>query len=151
MTGLSPVSIPLPRSAPDAVEHRIDRPHPGTRPAWHLYVDDTEVTAVTARGTVGTAHISEHDDQVVVELWTEQTDVPAGLTDQLVDRAFSLPAVTAHRPVLVCVPRHNGEAVVQARRHVQDPSTRAAGVTCLIEGRVDDGTPPRREPGRRAR
>ena len=80
--------------------------------------------------------MSERNGQVVVEFWVEGPGLPAELSAQLVTQAFGLPAVRPHRPVLVCVPRHDGAVLAEARRRVVNASTRAAGVTCLLEGRV---------------
>ena len=128
-----PAAIPVPRKA-------SARAADGRR--WELLADDTSVTAVTHAGaTVAEARVSERDGHVVVEFWTEPTDLPRDLAGSLVARAFSLPAVRPRRPVVVCVPQRGGTVLAQARRFVQGASVRAAGVTCLIEGRVGD-TPP---------
>ena len=75
----------------------------------------------------------------------DEPDLPAELGDQLVARAFALPAVRMHRPVLVCIPQRSCGLLARARRHVQDARTRAAGVTCLLEGQV--GGQPSATPG----
>jgi len=93
---------------------------------------------VTRRGTVAEAHVSERGEQIVVELWADGPDLPPELGAQLVSQAFALPGLVAHRPVLVCVPRREGAILEQARRHVEGARTRAAGVTCLIEGRIGE-------------
>jgi hypothetical protein len=112
---------------------------------WELLTDRTSVAAVTPRGTVGEAHVSERGGTVVVEFWVEGSGLPAELSTQLVTQAFSLPVVRPHRPVLVCVPRHDGAVLAEARRRVEDAWTRAAGVTCLLEGRI--GESPSATPG----
>ncbi|WP_147332068.1 hypothetical protein [Geodermatophilus marinus] len=115
------------------------RPPPGT--PWELHSGPSRVTAVTPAGTVAEARVTEQDEQVVVEFWADEPGLPAELGEQLVTRAFALPAVRPHHPVLVCVPRHSGTVLDQARRRVQDPRTRVAGVTCLVEGRVGGPAP----------
>ena len=105
---------------------------------WDLLTAPGSVTAVTAAGTVGEAHVCVRDERVVVELWADEPGLPAELSEALVTQAFALPAVRPHRPVLVCVPQRDGEVLAQARRHVEDARSRAAGVTCLIEGRVGE-------------
>ena len=108
---------------------------------WELVSDDTSVTAVTSAGTVAEARVSESAERVVVEFWAEPTDLPPDLTGSRVAEAFALPAVRPRRPVVVCVPRRDGTVLAQARRFVQEPMVRTAGVTCLIEGRVGEAAP----------
>ena len=108
---------------------------------WELLTDPGGVTAVTSTGTVGEARVSVRGEQVVVELWADGPDLPPELGAQVVDEAFLLAAVEAHRPVLVCVLQRDGALLDQARRHVQGARTRAAGVTCLIEGRIGEDPP----------
>jgi len=103
---------------------------------WELLCAADAITAVTARGTIGEAHVSERGEQVVVELWADVPGVPTELTAQLVTEAFRTAAAREHRPVVVCVPRRDGNLLEQALSHVRDARTRAAGVTCLIEGYV---------------
>lgn len=117
---------------------------PGRRTAagqWELVTDSTGVTAVTPAGAIAEARVSERDEQVVVEFWADPADLPRDLCVRLVTQAFSLPAVRPHRPVLVCAPRRSGAVLAHARRRVQGARTRAAGVTCLIEGRVGAAAP----------
>ena len=109
---------------------------------WELRSADTGIAAVTPSGTVAEAHVSEQEDVVVVELRADRPGLPSELSSQLVTQAFSLPAVRTHRPVLVCVPRHDGALLDHARRHVEEPRTHAAGVTCMIEGRVQERADP---------
>ncbi|MGZ4483191.1 MAG: hypothetical protein ACXVX8_13310 [Blastococcus sp.] len=138
-------SIPTPRSPAESTARRIPG-HSADGRRWELLADSTGVAAVTPAGTVADAHVSERDDQVVVEFWADGTDLPHELSAELVRQAFTHPAVRADRPVLVCVPRRNGGVIADARRHVRDARTRAAGVTCLMEGLVQAGTPERGAP-----
>jgi len=147
MTGTTPgqgsPSIPVPRS-PEASSVRRVAGSAADGRRWELRADSTGVAAVTSAGTVADAHVSERGGQVVVEFWAAGTDLPHELCAELVRQAFSHPALRADRAVLVCVPRRNGEVIVDARRHVRNARTRAAGVTCLMEGLVQVGAP---EPG----
>ena len=111
---------------------------------WELRAASDEVTAVTTGGTIGEAHVTDRGDRVVVEFWSAEAGVPSELRVQLVTAAFTSPAVRPERPVLVCIPRHDGGLLEEVRRHVRDARTRAAGVTCLLEGYVGNGTPPPR-------
>ena len=103
---------------------------------WELRAAGDDISAVTPAGTIGEAHVTDRGDRVVVELWSAEPGVPSELTAQLVTAAFTSPAVRPERPVLVCIPRHDGGLLEAARRHVRDIRTRAAGVTCLLEGYV---------------
>jgi len=147
MTGSTPrqgsPSIPAPRPPAAPTGHRVAGCSADGR-RWELLADSTGVAAVTSAGTVADAHVSERDDRVVVEFWADGTDLPHELCAELVRQAFTQPAVRVDRAVLVCVPRRNGEVIADARRHVRDARTRAAGVTCLLEGPVQVGAP---EPG----
>ena len=139
-SGRTPVAAaiaPEPRSPVDAPRTTVGRAADGRQ--WELRIGPSGVTAVTRRGTVAEAHVSERNEQVVVEFWAEGPDQPAELSIQLVAQAFSLPAVRPHRPVLVCVPQHNGAVLAEARRRLEGAWTRTAGVTCLLEGRIGEG------------
>jgi hypothetical protein len=106
---------------------------------WELLTARTGVTAVTTSGTVAEARVSERGDVVVLEFWTDAPGLPPELCGALVAEAFALPAVRPHRRALVCVPQRDGALLTHVRRRVTDDLARAAGVTCLVEGRVDDG------------
>lgn len=108
---------------------------------WKVLTAADAVTAIMSTGTVGEARVSERGEQVVVELWADEPGVPAEVSAQLVTQAFAAPAVRQHRPVLVCVPRRDGALLAQAHLRVRDARTRAAGVTCLIEGHVSAAPP----------
>jgi hypothetical protein len=129
-------SIPAPRAPGGPAGHLSGRSADG-RP-WELLTDAAGIVARTPTGTVAEAHVSERDEQVVLEFWADETELPHELSAELVRQAFTHPAVQTNRPVLVCVPRRNGGVIADARRHVQGARTRAAGVTCLMEGRVQD-------------
>ena len=132
----APVSVAEPRLPVDTGRRTSGRSADGRQ--WELLTDPSSVTAVTRRGTVAEAHVSERDEQVVVEFWADGPDLPTELSAQLVRQAFSLPAVRPRRRVLVCVPQHNGAVLAEARRRVEGAWTRTAGVTCLLEGRIGE-------------
>lgn len=137
----APATVPA-RRGPVVTPRRTTSGRAADGRRWELLTDRTSVSAVMPRGTVGEAHVSERDEQVVVEFWMEGPGLPAELSTQLVAQAFSLPVVRPHRPVLVCLPRHDGAVLAEARRHVENAWTRAAGVTCLLEGRIAESPSP---------
>jgi hypothetical protein len=117
-------------------------PRPDTRPAeigWQLLADDTSVVVVSSGGTVAEARVSEPDERVVVEFWVDPFGLPGEVTAQLVEHAFTRPAMRPRRPVLVCVPKRDGAVLAHAQRYVAAAAVRPAGVTCLIEGQVGAG------------
>ncbi|MGY1692471.1 hypothetical protein [Geodermatophilus sp. SYSU D01105] len=131
---------PRPRTAPTALAR--PRRIPGGTPdgrRWELLVEPTGVTVVMSAVAVAEAHVWEPDGEVVVEFWADGPDLPDPLSAQLVEQAFAHPAVRAHRPILVCAPRQDGTLVQEARRRIEGARTRAAGTTCLMEGRVGPG------------
>jgi hypothetical protein len=127
--------IPGPRTSGEA----ILRATPGRSADglnWVMRSDEHTVTAVTTTGTVAEARVSESDDRVVVELWVRDGLLPADLVAAFVGRVFGLPAVRPHRPALVCLPRRDAALLAQVQSFVRSAWTRAAGTTCLIEGRI---------------
>jgi hypothetical protein len=80
------------------------------------------------------SRITERGDQVVVELRAAPTPQAAA---GLVTETFAHPAVRARRPVLVVVPRGDSDLIDAVHARVSGASSRVAGVTCLIEGRVN--------------
>ncbi|MGY1591835.1 hypothetical protein ACI79D_07655 [Geodermatophilus sp. SYSU D00708] len=130
---------PRPRSAPTAPvgPRRIPGGAPDGR-RWELVVEPSAVTVVMSDASVAEAHVWEPDEEVVVEFWVDGPDLPDPLSTQLVEQAFAHPAVRADRPILVCAPRQDGALVHEARRRIAGARTRAAGTTCLMEGRVSN-------------
>jgi hypothetical protein len=128
---------PHPRSAPTgpARPRRIPGGAPDGR-HWELLVEPSGVTVVMSEAAVAEAHVREPDGEVVVEFWVDGPDLPDPLSAQLVAQTFAHPAVRAHRPILVCVPRSDGVLLHEARQRIEGAHTRAAGTTCLVEGRV---------------
>ncbi len=110
---------------------------------WELVVDPEAVALVTGAVTFAEAHIWERDGQVILEFWFDGAEVPSAPVVELVERAFAHPAVQPDARVLACVPRREAGLLEQARRHIQDASTRTVGLTCLLEGRVRAGEPRR--------
>ncbi|MGY1642288.1 hypothetical protein ACI782_14355 [Geodermatophilus sp. SYSU D00703] len=142
---------PRPRSAPTgpARPRRIPGGSPDGR-RWELLVEPTGVTVVMSESAVAEAHVREPDGEVVVEFWVDGPDLPDPLSAQLAAQTFAHPAVRAHRRILVCVPRSDAVLLREARQRIEGARTRAAGTTCLVEGRVGDRpvVPRPRVPGR---
>jgi hypothetical protein len=127
--------IPGPRTAGEA----ILRATPGRSADglnWVMRSDEHTVTAVTTTGTVAEARVSEPDERMVVELWVRDGMLPPDLVAAFVGRVFALPAARPQRPVLVCLPRRDAALLAQTQSYVRSAWTRAAGSTCLIEGRI---------------
>lgn len=103
---------------------------------WELLVDASGISAVMAGTTVGEAHIWTRDERVTIEFWVDGADFPHSLSAHLVEQAFTHPAVSERRPVLVCIPRRDAGLLDHVLRHVAEAHTHAAGMTCLIEGVV---------------
>jgi hypothetical protein len=116
---------------------RIEGASRGER--WELTRSTAGVTATTDAGPVARARVTERGEQVVVELWTGPAPLPAAVRAGLVAEAFAHPAVRTSRPVLAVVPRGDTDLIDAARARVSGASSRVAGVTCLIEGRVGVG------------
>jgi hypothetical protein len=135
------------RTAPTTGAREIPGRSPDGR-QWDLVAEPGGVVAVMGPRTVAEARLSAADQGIVVEFWADDADLPPDLAAALVAQAFAHPAVTADRPVVACVPRRAGELLDLARRHVRGARVRAAGVTCLVEGRTGDAgtTPYRSEP-----
>jgi hypothetical protein len=104
-----------------------------------LLADDATVTVVSSGAALAEAHVSAPDERVVIEFWVDPSGLPAEVTEQLVEQAFTRPAVRSRRPILVCVPKRDGAVLAHAHRFVSDAVVRPAGVTCLIEGHVGIG------------
>lgn len=99
-------------------------------------VESDAVAARTDSGTVAEAHVWAKDGLVILEFWIDGVDLPPILGSDLVEQAFAHPAVHEHHDVVACVPANGGGLLEQAYRHIEDASTRTAGMTCLIEGRI---------------
>jgi hypothetical protein len=108
---------------------------------WDLVAEADGIAAVMGPRTVAEARLSTADQGIVIEFWADDADLPPDVAAALVEQAFALPAVPADRPVVACVPRRAGELLNLARLHIRGAHVRAAGATCLIEGRTGASTP----------
>lgn len=94
-------------------------------------VAEAEVT--TARGPEGTVRASMH---------AKDAHVRPGYRATLVDAVMDLPEVQASDRVEAAIPCGDGESLGRLRARTEDPQTRAAGATTLVDARV----PPARGP-----
>jgi hypothetical protein len=129
---------PAPEPTPP-FPRRIEGTSRGER--WELTTSTSGVVATTGHGPVAQALVTEHGEQVVVELWTALGPLPAPVRAGLVAEAFAHPAVRTRRPVLAVVPRGDSDLLDAVRTRVGGASSRVAGVTCLIEGHVGAARP----------
>jgi|SRR4051794_9859609 hypothetical protein len=106
---------------------------------WELLTSRTGVTVETASGRLAEAQVAEEAERVVVDFWADTIGLPADIGARLVGQAFAHPAVRAHRPILVTLPRGESAVLEQVRTHLDGARSRVAGVTCLVEGRVRGG------------
>jgi hypothetical protein len=67
--------------------------------------------------------------------WADER-LPRELHTRLTRSAFQHPALRRHRAVTVALPHRETDVLLEARRHLADASTRVAGATCLLDGRV---------------
>jgi hypothetical protein len=111
-------------------------PTPRVELGWQLLVDESSVRVVSSGRTLAEARVSEPDERVVVEFWVDPSGVSAEVTEQLVEQAFTRPAIRPRRAIVVCVPKRDGAVLAHAHVFVSDAVVRPAGVTCLIEGHV---------------
>lgn len=109
---------------------------------WNLFTSAAGVTVEMAAATVAEAHVWARHSQITIEFWVDATDLPEAVSAQLVELAFDHPSVHSHRPILVCLRRRDGALQQHVLRHVDDPSARTDGMTCLIEGTVRNDSPP---------
>lgn len=117
---------------------------------WELLVASTGISAVMAGTTVGEAHIWTGDDRLTVEFWVDGGDFPGALGAHLVEQVFAHPALGRPQPILVCLPRRDAGLLEHVLRRVTEAHTRAAGMTCLVEGTVGREAPAQPAPRRRA-
>lgn len=110
---------------------------PGTRRRpWELVASGAGVAVVGESGRVAEAQVADEPGRVVVDVRSWLHGLPPELGARLVAQAFAHPAVSAHRPVLVILPRGESAVLEEVRCHVSGARVRVAGVTCLVEGRV---------------
>ncbi|WP_409332759.1 hypothetical protein [Trujillonella humicola] len=143
----APVSAPA--RVPGGTFPRRIPGHCGDGRRWDLFTSSAGVVAETPSGPVAEARVDGEDGSggpVVIDLWFGEAAVPEELAAHLVEQAFAHPAVRPRRPVVVCLPRRHGQVLGHVRRHLTGARSRAAGVTCLVEGEV--AAPPGRDPSR---
>lgn len=114
--------------------------------AWEVSADGDGASVRMAGRTVAEAHLWSRDEQLTMEFWVDGQDLPGQVGAQLVAAAFAEPAVRDHQPVLICLPRRDGGLLEHVRRHVEGARTRAAGMSCLVEGTVCKTAPGSRVP-----
>jgi hypothetical protein len=102
---------------------------------WWLERDEHGVTARSGRRPVAHCEVSEDDVRVRLDFWVDER-LPRELRTRLTTMAFEHPAVRHHRPVSAAIPHRETEVLLELRSHLDDASTRVAGATCLLEGRV---------------
>jgi hypothetical protein len=101
-------------------------------------VAEAEVT--TARGPEGTVRTSMH---------AKNEHARRGDRTTLVDTVMDLPEVQASERVEASVPYGDGESLERLRQRTDDPQTRVAGATTLLDANVPSGAGPtaQRQPG----
>jgi hypothetical protein len=101
-------------------------------------VAEAEVT--TARGPEGTVRTSMH---------AKNEHARRGDRTTLVDAVMDLPEVQASERVEAAVPYGDGESLERLRQRTDDPRTRVAGATTLLDANVPSDTRPagQRQPG----
>ena len=144
------IPIPSPREAPAGTEQpAIARSTGWVRStcrardgrSWSLLAGPSGVTVASPTATIAEAHVWERDGTVMIEFWVDGADLPDELSEQLVEQAFANTKVTPRRPVLLCIPRRDGGLLQHALGRVDAAHTRAAGMTCLVEGEVGSPSP----------
>jgi hypothetical protein len=103
---------------------------------WELLTSRTGVEVVGATGPVAEAQVADEADRVVVDFHAELLGLPVDVVTLLVGEAFAHPAVRPQRAVLVTMPRGDSAVLEEVQAHLEGASSRVAGVTCLVEGRV---------------
>src|SRR4051812_20014628 len=105
------------------------------RDQWCVERDASGVTARSGRVPVAHVEVREHGPRVDLVFWVDGR-LPRELHTRLTSSAFAPPAVRSHRPVTVALPPRQTDLLLEARTHVAEATTRVAGATCLLEGRV---------------
>jgi hypothetical protein len=121
---------------PLATFPRRIRGHSGDGRSWELLTSRTGVAVVGETGPVAEAQVADEPDRVVVDIHAELVGVPVDVVSRLVGEAFAHPAVRAQRAILVTLPRGDSAVLEEVQAHLDGASSRVAGVTCLVEGRV---------------
>lgn len=103
---------------------------------WEVRTDGAGAAVLMAGRTVAEAHLWCRGEELTMEFWVDGQDLPGQVGARLVAAAFAEPAVHDHQPVLICLPRRDGGLLEHVRRHIDGARTRAAGMSCLVEGTV---------------
>jgi hypothetical protein len=82
--------------------------------------------------------IVEEDDLVEVRFTMSRTHLPVTLRRDLVEAAFSRPALRGVRRVAITVPLGDAELLDRLESRLADVHRRAAGSTCLIDAKTRD-------------
>jgi hypothetical protein len=113
-------------------------PPPGARTSprtWSVERDDDGVTARDGRGSVARAEIRDDASRVDLVFWVDER-LPRELRRKLARTAFEHPALRPDRPVAVALPPRETDVLREVRSHLAEQSTRVAGATVLVEGRM---------------
>lgn len=80
------------------------------------------------------------DDGSDVQLRVQilDTHAPARARRELMEETFRLPALRRPRRISVSIPLGDPDLLASVARHLDEVRSRAAGVTCLIEGVVTE-------------
>jgi hypothetical protein len=109
-----------------------ERPRAGD---WWLERDDHGVTARNLRGPMAHVEVSEDDGRVRLD-FTVDEGLPRELCARLTGLAFAHPSLRPQRLVSAAFPRRETDVLIAVGSHLVGASTRAAGATCLLDGRV---------------
>lgn len=85
---------------------------------------------------VATATVVDEGADVTLCIEINDSHAPAGARRELVEKTFSLPAFRHPSRVRVAMPIGEPDLISSLVRYLDDVHSRAAGVTCLIEGVV---------------
>jgi hypothetical protein len=102
---------------------------------WWLERDEHGVTARNRRGPMAHVEVREDDDCVRLDFSVDER-LPHGLHARLTSLAFAHPSLRPQRLVSAAFPLREADILIEIRSHVAGVSTRTAGTTCLLEGRV---------------
>jgi hypothetical protein len=102
---------------------------------WWLERDEHGVTARDRSGPIAHVEVREDGDRVQLDFSTEER-LPHGLHARLTSLAFEHPSLRPQRLVSAAFPVREADILIEIRSHLAGASTRAAGTTCLLDGRV---------------
>jgi hypothetical protein len=103
---------------------------------WWLERDEHGVTACSGRGAIAHAEVREDDDRVRLDFSIDER-LPHELHRSLTSMVFEHPALHPRRLVSAAFPHRETDVLLEVRSHVVAISTRVAGTTCLLDGRVN--------------